>query len=251
MARTVLGSDDMRRASSRWVRASPPRARVARRTNWSAVTPCGANAASDRRWRARYAARRAIARSCPVVIGGLAAWGIRAFTHDRGWEQCKASGRECASEKMMRVARAVTAGGSSGPRPCRPIRPAPLSVRGAAGPADPRSIPLTAWARPPRAVRLSALAASVPSPGGPNRPSAWRIGAARDMPINLPEPEPGRTPGCRRSKQATRQGRPLRDCRCRVLSEQVECVPRGGGGRCVSGWQRVVPGRRVASVLPL
>ena len=40
----------------------PKRAKEARRTNWSAVTPCGANAASDRRWRARYAARRAIGR---------------------------------------------------------------------------------------------------------------------------------------------------------------------------------------------
>ena len=48
MARTVFGSDPVRRARSRWVIASDP-ARAASRTNWSAVTPCRANRASAQR----------------------------------------------------------------------------------------------------------------------------------------------------------------------------------------------------------
>jgi hypothetical protein len=46
------------------------REKVASRTNWSAVMPSAANCASDRRWRVRYAAQRAIAMSRPVVIVG-------------------------------------------------------------------------------------------------------------------------------------------------------------------------------------
>ncbi len=65
MARTVLGSDDMRRASSRCVRASP-RESVASITNWSAVTPCATNTASSvGAWPGKPSARPSAIRHFP------------------------------------------------------------------------------------------------------------------------------------------------------------------------------------------
>lgn len=80
MARTVLGSDEARRANSRCVIPSCS-AKHASRTNWSAVTPCLEKWASETRYIARYAVRRSRGSSLTLFIAVVHRGPDNAYTH--------------------------------------------------------------------------------------------------------------------------------------------------------------------------